>query len=495
MKCKALPSNGRVRGREAHCVESGSVGSVLHRVAITPLCFHRADGHIGVEFSHIKETDTVTSRRHFAKGAVAAMGAAAFGGWTREQRRYADLRVNASRLNANLKELSRFGANPQGGVSRVAYSDFDKQGRAFAMELMRAAKLDVRVDTAGNIFGRRAGTGTETKPIWFGSHIDSVPEGGNYDGTVGSLAAIEVAHRLLEAGITTQHPIEVVIFQNEEGGTVGSRGLTGEISAHDLTLVTKSGKTIGDGIGFIGGDVSRLSDAKRSQGDIAAYFELHIEQGGNLDRQRLNIGVVEGIVGIGWWDVTIEGFSNHAGTTAMNDRRDAMLAFARFADMVNRVVTSEAGRQVGTVGRVQAFPGAPNVIPGKVVCSLELRDLDDAKIARLYQRVAVEAEAIGRATGTTFSYASTHASRSALTDRGLQQSIEREAKALGLTTLYLPSGAGHDAQHMARLCPAAMIFIPSAKGISHAPSEYSTPEDIANGANVLLQTVLARDGV
>lgn len=437
----------------------------------------------------------MSSRRDFSKASLLALGAAAIGDWRMPRSPWADVRVNGDRLNAHLKELSKFGANPQGGVSRTAYSDFDKQGREYAMGLMRAAKLEVRVDTAGNIFGRRAGSDPSLQPIWFGSHIDSVPEGGNYDGTVGSLSAIEAAQTLAERGITTRHPIEVVIFQNEEGGTVGSRGIVGDIKPSDLALTARSGKTLRDGIAFIGGDPDRLDAARRRKGDIAAYFELHIEQGGNLDREKLDIGVVEGIVGIGWWDVTIEGFANHAGTTAMNDRRDAMLAAARFADMVNRVVTGEPGRQVGTVGRIQAFPGAPNVIPGRVVCSLELRDLDDAKVERLYARIRAEAEKIGTATGTTFSYTSTHHSLSALTDTGLQKVIESKARALGLTTKYLPSGAGHDAQHMATICPSAMIFIPSLKGISHAPTEYSAPADIVNGANVLLQSVLEGDRV
>ena len=401
--------------------------------------------------------------------------------------------VNGERLNSQIAELAEFGKNPFGGVSRVAYSDFDRQGREYAKGVMRAANLDVSVDAAGNIWGRRAGSEAGRKPLIFGSHIDSVPEGGNYDGTVGSLGAIEVARTLGESKVTTRHPLEVVIFQNEEGGTVGSRALVGEVSESDLRLATRSGKTIGDGITFIGGDLSKLAGVRRAPGAAAAYVELHIEQGGTLERDRIDIGVVEGIVGIGWWDVTIEGFSNHAGTTAMNDRRDSMLAAARFTEMVNRVVTSVPGRQVGTVGRLQAFPGAPNVIPGKVVLSLELRDLDAKKIATLYERVRSEAAQIGEATGTTFGYQSTHDSAPALTDKRVQQVVEGSAKALGLTTKHMPSGAGHDAQHMARLCPSGMIFVPSAGGISHSPKEFSTPKDITNGANVLLRTVLALD--
>jgi len=403
------------------------------------------------------------------------------------------LRVNGERINRHLTELAEFGKNPYGGVSRVAYSDFDKLGRDYTMRLMREAKLDVTIDVAGNILGRRAGSNPALKPLLFGSHIDSVPDGGNYDGDVGVLSSIEVAQTLAERGITTRHPIEVVVFQNEEGGTIGSRGMIGHLPAKDLDLVAKSGKTLRDGITFLGGDPSKLTVPLRKPGDVAAYVEYHIEQGANLDTEKLDIGVVEGIVGIGWWDVTVEGFGNHAGTTAMNNRRDALLAASRYVDMVNRVVTSEPGRQVGTVGRIQALPGAPNVIPGKVLCSLELRDLDPAKILRLFERVKAEAAKIGTATGTTFTFTSTYLSTPALTDKRVQGVIEGSAKSMGLTTKYLPSGAGHDAQYMAQICPSGMIFVPSVGGISHSPKEYTKPQDVVNGANVLLLTILALD--
>ena len=202
---------------------------------------------------------------------------------------------------------------------------------------------------------------------------------------------------------------------------------------------------------------------------------------------------VEGIVGIGSWEVTVGGFANHAGTTAMNNRKDAMLAAARFTDIVNRVITSEPGRQVGTVGRIQAFPGASNVIPGKVVLSLEVRELDAARIQHFYGRIRDEAESIGRATGCTFSYASVHQSAPAICDPQVQQTIEGAARALGLTSKHLPSGAGHDAQHMAKVAPSGMIFVPSVGGISHSPREFSRPADITNGANVLLGALLAMD--
>lgn len=442
-------------------------------------------------------------RRDFTKASLSALGALSLsrlgGGALSPALRplarpgAAAALVDGDRLNAHLTAMSQFGRNDFGGVSRVAYSDFDLQGRAYAMGLMREAGLEVRVDTAGNIWGRRAGREPSRSPIVFGSHIDSVPEGGNFDGTVGSLGAIEVARTMQERGLTTRHPLEVVIFQNEEGGTVGSRALVGEVSASDLNLTTKSGKTIGQGIGVIGGDVSRLAEARRARGDFAAYVELHIEQGGNLDAEKLDIGVVEGIVGIGWWDVTIEGFANHAGTTPMDQRRDAMRAAAQFTEMVNRVVTSVPGRQVGTVGRIQAFPGAPNVVPGKVLCSLELRELDAARQAMLFDRIRTEAEAIGRALGTTFRYESTHHSAPALCDPRIKAAVAASARELSLTSRELPSGAGHDAQHMAQLCPSGMIFIPSVGGISHSPKEFSHARDITNGANVLLATVRALD--
>jgi len=260
-----------------------------------------------------------------------------------------------------------------------------------------------------------------------------------------------------------------------------------------LKNVSSSGKTIEQGIAFIGGDVSKLDQVKRKKGDIAGYFELHIEQGGNLDTGKIDIGVVEGIVGIKQWEVTVTGFQNHAGTTAMDQRHDALLSTARFVEMVNRVVRSIPGRQVGTVGRIQAFPGAPNVIPGKVICTLELRDLDDKKVETMYAKILKEATAIGAQNGTQFAYVELHANVAAPSDPRMRKIIADSAAGLGLSSRGMPSGAGHDAQAMAQLGPMGMIFIPSVGGISHSPKEFSRPKDIVNGANVLLQAVLRAD--
>lgn len=403
-----------------------------------------------------------------------------------------ELRVNGRRMIANLNALSAFGKNPEGGVSRVAYSEADLKGREFVAGLMRNAKLDVSIDAAANIIGRRAGN-QKIPPILLGSHVDSVPQGGNYDGVVGSLGALEVAHTLADNNVTTRHPIEVVIFQNEEGGLIGSRAMDGELTERELDLVSRSGKTIREGIKYLGGDPTQLASVRRNRGDITAYLELHIEQGGILEAEKIDIGVVEGIVGINWWDVTIEGFANHAGTTAMNNRQDALLAAAKFIQAVNQIVTSIPGRQVGTVGRIQASPGAPNVIPGKVVLSLELRDLDATKIKMLYGKINTAAQEISRASKTRFSFTEINVNIPAPTDQRIRSLIVESATQLGLTTKQMPSGAGHDAQDMARLGPVGMIFVPSVGGISHSPLEFSRPHEVVSGANVLLQTLLKLD--
>ena len=435
------------------------------------------------------------NRRDFTRSLAASAGAIALSrpGRALAVERAPSPLVNGARLNSHLAGLSEFGHNPQGGVTRLAYSDADKAGRTYVTRLMREAKLEVSVDAAANIIGRRAGSDPSLKPIIFGSHIDSVPEGGNYDGDVGSLGAIEVAQALAEASIVTKHPLEVVIFQNEEGGLWGSHAMTADLTADEPGTVSRSGKSIREGIAFLGGDPDNLARTRRRRGDFHAYLELHIEQGGVLDVEHTNIGIVEGIVGIREWDVTVEGFANHAGTTAMVGRKDALLSAARFVEAVNRIVLSVSGRQVGTVGRIQAFPGAPNVVPGRVTCTLELRDLDARKISSLYARIEAEAKKIGEQNGTTFSFKLFTDNVPAPTDPRIRTLIASAARDLELTFKTMPSGAGHDAQDMAQICPVGMIFVPSARGISHSPLEFSDPKDIENGANVLLHTLLRLD--
>lgn len=402
-------------------------------------------------------------------------------------------RGNASRMEERILALGKFGTNPQGGVSRVAYSAADIAGRAYVASLMKNAGLEVSIDPGGNIIGRRKGTNPSLPVIGFGSHIDSVPGGGNYDGDVGSLGAIECIELLNENKITTQHPLEVIIFSNEEGGLIGSEALCGLLTDATLDLVSNSGKTIRQGIADIGGEVSRIPEAVKKKGYYHAFLELHIEQGGNLDKAGINIGVVEGIVGINQWQVTIQGKANHAGTTPMDQRQDAMIAAAKLTLALNQAATAVPGRQVATVGQIHAEPGAPNVIPGRVVMSLEIRDLSHEKIKSIFAAVQEKGKLIEKETGTVISYAPTNENLPALTDRRIQEQIARAAKSLGLTTQLMPSGAGHDSQDMATIAPTGMIFVPSKNGISHAPDEYTSPQDMANGASVLLQTILNLD--
>lgn len=431
----------------------------------------------------------IINRRRFNQSFLLTLGAVSL----RPFQLQSQLRVNGARIDDHLKALAEFGKNPQGGVSRLAYSEADRQGREYVLGLMRAAKLDVHIDAAGNMIGRSAGSANNLPPLVMGSHIDSVPEGGNYDGVVGSLGSIEVAQTLAEHDLATRHPLEVIIFQNEEGGLIGSRAIDGELTEKELDLVSRSGKTIREGIKFIGGDPTKLAGVRRNRGDIVAYLELHIEQGGILESEKIDIGVVEGIVGINWWDVSVAGFANHAGTTPMNKRQDALLAAAKFIEAVNRIVTSIPGRQVGTVGRIQALPGAPNVIPGKVILSLELRDIEAAKIQMLYRKIYAAAQQIGSASNTRFDFKEINVNTPAPTDPHVRASIFESAQELGLSTKLMPSGAGHDAQDMARLAPVGMIFVPSIGGISHSPREFSRATDIRNGANVLLLTLLNLD--
>jgi beta-ureidopropionase / N-carbamoyl-L-amino-acid hydrolase len=424
------------------------------------------------------------------------LGAMALGSLARA----ASPRVNAARLRQHLEALSLFGRPAGGafadGVSRVAYSDADVAGRRYAMSLMETAGLKPRIDAAGNIVARRQGADASLPPVLFGSHIDSVPNGGNFDGDLGSLGAIEVVQTIDEAGLVTRRPLEVVIWSNEEGvafnnGLYGSRAAAGEFAAAELELVWNGIKQA-DAIRKLGGNPERIAEARRTPGSFHCYLELHIEQGGTLDKAGVPIGVVEGIVAIDRYDVEIRGVANHAGTTPMPDRRDALLAASYLTIAVNEAVRREPGRQVGTVGQLAVTPNAANVVPGLVRMTIELRDLSAEKIARLADEIRTRAKAIATQTGTEIAIRPAAHHDSALASPEIQKSIEAACARLGLQSKRLPSGAGHDAQMMAKLGPMGMIFIPSVDGISHAPKEFSRWEDCANGANVLLETVLER---
>jgi N-carbamoyl-L-amino-acid hydrolase len=404
------------------------------------------------------------------------------------------LRVNQDRLENRILELAKFGLQENGETERVAYSDADIAARKWVMAEMNALGLTTTLDFAGNIIGTRKGHDPKLKPIAFGSHIDRVPNGGNYDGCVGSMAALEVIQTLNDQKINTKHPLEVLIFSDEEGSLMGSRAMAGHLGPNALKVVNSTGYTAGEGVVRLGGDTARIKEAARQKGDLAAFLELHIEQGGILEKEHIDIGVVEGIVGIRWWEVEFTGFANHAGTTPMNARQDALLAAAKFIVAVNEAANSFEGRQVATVGKIKAEPGAPNVIPGKVVTSLEIRDLSKEVIENLFALIKEKTEEIAKASHVKIEFHRLDTTADpALTDVSIQKEIAKAAKTMGLTTKQMPSGAGHDAQDMALIAPTGMIFVPSQGGISHSPKEFTSPQDMANGANVLLNTILGLD--
>lgn len=407
--------------------------------------------------------------------------------------RVPELTANPGRLADRMRRLATFGANDAGGIDRVAFSDANIEARDWVAGLLRDAGFTPSTDFAGNLVARRAGTQAGLRPIMFGSHIDSVPGGGNFDGQVGAMGALEVATVLGEADHATRHPLEVVLFTNEEGGKTGSRAMAGEVEPFELDLPTASGFTIGDGLRRLGGDPARLGEVRREAGSLTAMLELHVEQGGVLDSDDVDIGVVEGIVGIMRWNVTVHGMTNHAGTTPMDRRADAMVGAARFVTSVYRIARDTPGRHVATVGRIEADPGAPNVIPGTVRLTLEIRDLTMEGIELLFERVRSRSEEISDASGVDFSFERFYVSRAAPTDPRIRDVVEGAARSLGLTSLRIPSGAGHDAQSIAILCPVGMIFVPSVAGISHAPEEFTADADVAAGTNVLLRTLLALD--
>jgi N-carbamoyl-L-amino-acid hydrolase len=436
-------------------------------------------------------------RRNFIRNSsLTAIGVSAFGiksyskGFGLDNK----LKVNEQRIVNRIVELSKFGMDENGHGYRVAYTKGDIEGRAWFIELMKNAGLEPVIDTGGNIIGKRKGKNQSLKPIAFGSHIDMVPDGGNYDGTLGSISALEVIEVLNDNKVITEHPLEVLIFANEEGGTVGSKAMIGQLTADELKQVSQSGLTMAEGIKAIGGNPDNIQSCIRKSGDFHAFLELHIEQGGILENENIEIGVVEGIIGRIAWDVTVEGVANHAGSTPMNLRQDALLAAAKLVVAVNEVITSVKGNQVGTIGKINAFPGAYNVIPGKVTLGLEIRDLSMDKIKMLFGEIEKKAITIATDSKTKISFQQQAiVLNPALTNKALQQTINKSAKELGLTTKFMQSGPYHDSSQMSRIAPMAMIFVPSVGGISHSFKEFTKTVDMANGANVLLQTILSVD--
>ena len=406
--------------------------------------------------------------------------------------------IDSQRLSATLDSLGRIGATPE-GMQRIAYSSADVEGRGYVMELMRQARLSVRVDTAGNIIARRQGQEDQVPAIAMGSHVDTVPSGGKYDGALGVLGAIEAVRTLNDLGIITRHPLEVLVFTNEEGTRfhrwlLGSRAMAGLWEPDDFNAVDGEGIGMAEHLKAIGGDLARVDEARRHHGELHAYLELHIEQGPVLHQAGIPIGVVSGITGRMPVQVRVRGVANHAGTTPMDARRDALLVASRLTLAINAIVTEEETCRVGTVGTVAVKPGAVNVIPGEVELGVEFRDIDMARLGDAERRLNEVALELASATDTEIEVRRLEMGQSCPIGSRMRDVVAEAAQRLGLGFRTIPSGAGHDAQSMASITEAGMVFVPSVGGVSHSPQEYTSPQDCGNGASALLNALLILDG-
>ena len=394
---------------------------------------------------------------------------------------------DGEQLLADLDTLGEIGLTPGAGLQRMAYSPADLAGRAWVLAEMQRLGMRAQIDGAGNVIGFHPGT-EELPPLALGSHTDSVPGGGKFDGTLGVLAALACVRTLRDAGCQLRHPLLVVDFAAEEATTaaspMGSLAFIGELDAAVLEYPAWHGGSTRDLLESTGFDPKAMV-AQTPPCVPAAFLELHIEQGDNLDNAGIAIGVVAGIVGIRCYYAVFTGQANHAGTTSMDRRRDALVAAAPFITAVRAVAVAHG--IVRTVGRLQVEPGAPNVIPGRVTVDVEIRAMDKATLDLAAADLAAAAAAHGGRLVPGMAKTATPA------DPRIMATIADACARLDLTCTTMPSGAGHDAMNMARLCPYGMILIPSVAGISHAPDEYTHPQDCANGARVLLSTLVALD--
>jgi N-carbamoyl-L-amino-acid hydrolase len=403
------------------------------------------------------------------------------------------LRINRDRLQQRLDALATIGRLPDGGVRRTAYSAEDLAARQWVTEAMQAAGMAVTTDAAGNIIGRY--DGTEDLPAFAtGSHIDTVPSGGRYDGALGVLAGIEVVATLQEAGQRLRHPIEVIVFTDEEGEMIGSKAMAGTAKLTDPEHFRRlDGEAIQPCLQRIGGNWDALTTAQRTDQDIAAYLELHVEQGGVLESEQCQIGVVQGIVSLQRFLVAITGRPNHAGTTPMPLRKDALYAASLLVAAVHDVAVDIPGDQVATVGLLNVLPNAANIVPGRVDLTIDMRDLSLETLHTMIEVLKQRIESIMAQTGTEIELNPQHFVEPTLASPAVQGAIASVCDDLQLTHYSMPSRAIHDAQEIGRFTQMGMIFVPSQAGVSHAEDEYTSPAQCAQGADVLLQTLLRLD--
>ena len=405
------------------------------------------------------------------------------------------MRIDAARLWQSLMDLARIGATPLGGVRRITLTDLDREGRDRVVEWFRAAGLEVRVDPIGNIFGRRAGRDASRPPVVAGSHIDTQPSGGKFDGAYGVMAGLEVVRTLNDRAIRTEAAIEVAAWTNEEGSRftpvmMGSGVFAGAFSLqHALSRTDVEGKSVGDELARIG-----YAGSAALGTPIGAYLEAHIEQGPILEETRNTIGIVTGALGQRWFDVTVTGMNAHAGPTPMTLRKDALLAASRIVGEVNRIALGEAPHGRGTVGFLQVAPNSRNVVPGEAKLSVDFRHPGDEGLKTMEAQLRTACARVESECNVQVGIEEVVYFPPCRFDAECVAAVRAGARAGGYPCLEIVSGAGHDAVYVARVAPTAMIFVPCREGISHNELEDAKPADLAAGCNVLLHAMLARAG-
>ena len=408
------------------------------------------------------------------------------------------LKVDADRLQARLDHMAELTV-PDRPWERTAFSELHLQGRAWLKGQMEEIGLDVELDAAANLIGTLSGSANGLAPIAVGSHSDTVPSGGRYDGVAGVIAALEIAHCLTEAGHRLDHPLQVIDFLAEEPNRfgiscVGSRAMVGELTPEILAYTAPDGSTLAEGISRMGGNSAALTGPLRRHGDTAAFLEMHIEQARVLDASDEDIGAVTGIAGIVRVEVTVDGIADHAGATPMDLRRDALVAAAEMVLAYEARANSETRAPlVATVGKLDVSPNAANAVPGQVVFTLEVRSGHQQVLCEYLEWALAGTETIGKArkmaVGTRVIGKSSPSPMNAM----VQATILQAATDAGFKARPMPSGAGHDAAYMARIAPTGMAFIPCLEGRSHCPEEFATSDQVARGAQTLLDAVLSLD--
>jgi len=403
------------------------------------------------------------------------------------------LRIDSARLQRDLEALAAIGRREDHGIYRMAFSDGDMAGRAWLQRRIEEAGLELHVDEAANIHARLGWDGKRPS-VMTGSHLDSVPGAGHLDGALGVVAGLECLRRVKELNLPLRHPLEAVSFTDEEGrfgGMLGSQAIAGLLTPEDIYNARDlDGITLVDAMAERGYDALKALHAQRIPESVLGFVELHIEQGPVLDRAQVPVGVVEGIVGLFKWDVRLLGTPNHAGTTPMNMRNDAFSGLAELSVEIPRILEEDGSpSSVATIGRVELSPGAANVVPGKVVFSLEVRDTDPRVLESLATAFRKALSAIARRRGLMFEFEVLSELEPVHCDPGIMQTIQDVADELGAASMVMPSGAAHDTQMLARLTRAGMVFVPSKGGRSHSPAEWTSWEDIETGANVLLNVL------